>query len=122
MSDMTYSVSVDREDRPLIWLAGEVKTPPFSPAARLEAGILLRRLQRGEQLHMPHARPMPAVGRRCLEVRIQDERNTWRIMLRVDPDAVVIAEVFEKKTRATPANIIARCKARLKRYDDATKE
>jgi phage-related protein len=109
-------------DKPLVWLAGEVKTPPFSPAARLEAGILLRHLQRGEQLHMPHARPMPAVGRRCLEIRIQDERHTWRIMLRVDPDAVVIAEVFEKKTRVTPATVIARCKARLRRYDDATKE
>lgn len=71
---------------------------------------------------MPHTRPMPAVGRRCLEIRIQDERNTWRVMVRVDPDAVVIAEVFEKKTRATPANIIARCKARLTRYDDLTKE
>jgi len=37
-------------DKPLVWLSGEVKTPPFSSAARLEAGTLLRRLQGGEQL------------------------------------------------------------------------
>jgi hypothetical protein len=35
-------------DKPLVWLKGKVKTPPFSKKARLEAGILLRLLQRGE--------------------------------------------------------------------------
>lgn len=44
-------------DTPLVWLRGAVKTPPFSAAARLEAGVLLRRLQRGEKLGMPHSRP-----------------------------------------------------------------
>jgi hypothetical protein len=37
-------------DKPIVWLRGEVKTPPFSAAARLETGILLRRLQAGEKL------------------------------------------------------------------------
>jgi hypothetical protein len=41
---------VPTADKPLVGLHGEVKTPPFSPAARLEAGMLLRRLQRGELL------------------------------------------------------------------------
>ena len=36
------------EDKPLVWLRGEVKTPPFGFGARIEAGVLLRRLQRGE--------------------------------------------------------------------------
>lgn len=40
-------------DEPLVWLHGEVKTPPFSAAARLEVGVLLRRLQRGERVSMP---------------------------------------------------------------------
>jgi len=31
-------------NKPLIWLKGEVKTPPFSTQARLEAGFLLRKL------------------------------------------------------------------------------
>lgn len=39
---------MDETDKPLLWLHGEVKTPPFSLEARIEAGILLRRLQQGE--------------------------------------------------------------------------
>ena len=49
-------------DKPLVWLHGEVKTPPFSPPARVEAGVLLRRLQRGERLAMPQSRPVPGLG------------------------------------------------------------
>jgi len=37
-------------DKPLAWLHGEVKSPPFSQKARLEAGFLLRLLQRDELL------------------------------------------------------------------------
>jgi len=67
-------------DKPLVWLHGEIKTPPFSAAARLEAGVLLRLLQRGERLAMPASRPMPAIGPRCHELRIVDENVTWRIV------------------------------------------
>ena len=106
-------------DKPLAWLHGEIKTPPFSSDARIEAGCLLRRLQRGEGLSMPHSRPMPEIGRRCHELRIVDGEQTWRIIYRVDPDAIVIAEVFSKKTRRTPPNVIERCKQRLRGYDEA---
>jgi phage-related protein len=104
-------------DKPLVWLHGEVKTPPFSSAARLEAGVLLRMLQRGDRLGMPASRPMPSIGARCHELRIVDETVTWRIMYRLDEDAVVILEVFAKKTGQTPKHVIDTCKARLKRYD-----
>jgi phage-related protein len=106
-------------DKPLVWLHGEVKTPPFSQTARLEAGFLLRRLQRGERLGMPHSRPMPTIGKRCHELRVVDAGSTWRIVYRSDPDAIVIAEVFAKKTARTPARVIATCKRRLKEFDDA---
>ena len=106
-------------DKPLIWLHGEVKTPPFSPTARLEAGFLLRRMQRGELLGMPHSRPMPAVGPRCHELRIKDVAAIWRIIYRVDPDAIVILEVFSKKMPRTPEAVIETCRQRLRRYDDA---
>jgi len=104
-------------DKPLVWLHGEVKTPPFSKDARLEAGFLLRRLQRGEMLYLPHSRPMPSIGSSCHELRIVDREQTWRIIYRIDPDAIVIAEVFSKKTRKTPSDVIERCKERLRRYD-----
>lgn len=106
-------------DKPLVWLEGEVKTPPFSAAARLEAGYLLRRLQRGERLSMPHSRAMPAIGRRCHELRVNDADQTWRIIYRTDADAVVIMEVFSKKTNQTPKPVIDTCRRRIKDYDDA---
>ena len=88
-------------DKLLVWLRGEVKTPPFSQAARLEAGYLLRSLQEGESLGLPHSRPMPVIGVRCHELRIIDESCTFRITYRVDADAVVILDVFKKKTQQT---------------------
>ncbi len=108
-------------DKPLVWLRGEIKTPPFSSEARVEAGTLLRRLQRGESIGLPHSRPMPNIGRRCHELRIQDENVTWRIVYRLDPDAIVIGEVFPKKSGATPKSVIDNCKGRFKRYDELTR-
>jgi hypothetical protein len=64
------------QDKPLGWLHGEVKTPPFSQAARIEVGFLLRRLQAGENLGLPHSRPMPSIGQRCHELRINDQNAT----------------------------------------------
>jgi len=101
-------------DKPLVWLHGEVKSPPFSPSARLEAGFLLRKLQRGETLSLPHSRPMPSIGNHCHELRINDRNGTWRIIYRIDPDAIVIVEVFEKKTPRTPRRVIEICQQRLR--------
>src|SRR5688572_14418500 len=108
-------------DKPLVWLHGELKTPPFSSEARIEAGLLLRRLQKGESLTLPHSRAMASIGRRCHELRIQDQDHIWRIVYRVDPDAIVIAEVFSKKTPKTPQRIIETSQERLRRYDKTTR-
>ena len=70
---------------------------------------------------MPISRPMPVVGARCAELRIVDANKTWRIVYRVDADAVLIAEVFAKKTQATPKSVIDVCKRRLRDYDALTK-
>jgi phage-related protein len=109
------------EDKPLVWLHGEVKTPPFSLEARIEAGMLLRRLQGGEHIESPHSRPMTSIGRRWHELRIPDEDVTWRIMYRTDADAIVIGEVFAKKTKTTPKKVINACKKRFKKYDEDIK-
>ena len=109
-------------DKPLIWLHGEVRTPPLSAAARIEAGILLRRLQHGESLSLPQSRPLPSIGNRCHELRITDENATWRVVYRIDADAIVIAEVFVKKTQATPKAVIAACQRRLRSYDSVAAE
>ncbi|OGU29679.1 MAG: transposase [Ignavibacteria bacterium GWA2_55_11] len=108
---------MSESDKPLVWLHGEVKTPPFSSLARVEAGFMLRRLQSGEKLSLPWSRPMPSIGPRVHELRVNDERITWRIIYRLDSDAIVIVEVFEKKTRTTPKTVIDTCRRRLKQYD-----
>ena len=110
---------MNEHDRPLVWLHGEIRTPPFSDEARLEAGYLLRRLQRGESLSLPHSRPMSVIGARCHELRVADHEIDWRIVYRLDHDAVVILEVFQKKTRTTPATVMAACQRRLKGHDSA---
>jgi phage-related protein len=102
--------------KPVVWLKGEVKTPPFSAEARVEAGFLLRRLQKGESLGLPHARPMTSIGSRCHELRINDENQTWRIVYHVATDAVVILDVFSKKTATTPNEVLINCKRRLAAY------
>jgi phage-related protein len=105
------------KDKPLAWLRGEIKSPPFSRKARLEAGFLIRMLQRGEIIGMPHSRPMQSIGQRCHELRITNRNVNWRIIYRIDSDAIVLLEVFSKKSGKTPKYLIELCKKRLKDYD-----
>jgi phage-related protein len=104
--------------KPLIWLSESIKTPPFSKAARLETGFLLRQLQRGRSLGLPSSRPMPSISSRCHELRINDEDKTWRIIYRIDENCIVIVDVFAKTTNKTPKSVIDLCKQRLKRFDE----
>lgn len=101
----------------MVWLHGTVRTPPVSRAARLHAGFLLRSLQQGDRLDLPHSRPMPAIGPRCHELRVPDGDLTWRVVVRIDSDAIVVGEVFAKKTRTTPHQVIAACRQRFSEYD-----
>src|SRR5579862_1381250 len=105
------------DDKELVWLHGDVKSPPFSSTARIETGFLLRRLQQGELLSLPHSRPMSGIGARCHELRVQDEDQTWRIVYRIDEDAILILDVFSKKTAATPQKVIDACQRRMALYD-----
>jgi phage-related protein len=61
---------------------------------------------------------MPSIGKGCHELRINDENLTWRILCRIDLNAIVILEVFEKKTEQTPKRVLDVCKKRLSEYDD----
>ncbi|MBE0417814.1 MAG: type II toxin-antitoxin system RelE/ParE family toxin [Coriobacteriia bacterium] len=56
------------------------------------------------------SRPIPSIGRRCHESRVVDEDSTWRVVYRLDSDADIIADVFKKKTQATPKAVIEACK------------
>jgi len=104
-------------EKPLVILSGEIKTPPLSLSARREIGFLIRELQQGIPLEMPSSRPMPPVGRRCHELRVNDENRTWRVIYRVDPDAILVAAVFSKKTNKTPSRVLQQARRLLSRYD-----
>jgi phage-related protein len=65
---------------------------------------------------------MPAIGTRCHELRINDEDSTWRIIYRTDDDAIVILNVFQKKTGKTPPAVIENCRRRARKYDQDARE
>jgi phage-related protein len=106
-------------DKPLVWLRGQVRTPPFSSDARIEAGFLLRRLQRGEALGLPASRPMPDIGPACHELRIVDGAVSWRVVYHIAEDAIVVLEVLAKKTPKTPKQVIVECRKRLAAFQEA---
>lgn len=105
--------------KPLAWLHGEIKTPPFSLKARVETGFLLRQIQDGEKLGLPYSRPMPSIDQTCHELRVRDEKQTWRVIYALEEDAVLILEVFAKKTAKTPVGVIKTCQRRLRLYRSA---
>lgn len=65
---------------------------------------------------------MPRVGQRCHELRVADQDTAWRVVYRVEHDAIVILEVFAKKTQRTPRAVIDRCRRRLMRYLASSRE
>jgi phage-related protein len=107
----------ERAEKPLVILPGEIKTPPLSHDARREIGFMIRQLQQGLNLEMPRSRPMPSIGRRCHELRVNDASQTWRVIYRTDPDAVLVVALFSKKTSKTPKQMIDQAKRLLREYD-----
>ncbi|MBQ3806872.1 MAG: type II toxin-antitoxin system RelE/ParE family toxin [Kiritimatiellae bacterium] len=105
--------------KPLRFLWCEIRTPPVGAKARWEMGRALQRLQEGDTLSMPLSRPMRSIGRRCHELRIDDDERkiTWRVVYRADADAILVAEVFGKRTQKTPQQEIELCKRRFAAYD-----
>jgi phage-related protein len=67
---------------------------------------------------MPRAEPLPIVGPRCGAIRVRDKQHNWRIMYRIDSTVILVVDVYDKKTRRIPDEVIDRCKKRLKRYDE----
>jgi phage-related protein len=61
---------------------------------------------------------MPAIAPRCHEPRIRDRGRVWRIVYRLDSDAVLILEIFDRKTTKTPRPVSEDCRRRLRHYDE----
>lgn len=109
-----YSV---QQRKPIGWLHGEIKTPPFSREARIEAGKLLGKLQCGVTLSMPDSRPLPSIGSNCHELRIDDGGITWRILVQIRSEAILVLDVFAKKSEKIPKHVLDAARRRLKSYE-----
>jgi phage-related protein len=48
---------------------------------------------------------------------MSDRGEPWRIVYRIDADAIVVVAVFRKQSRRTPTVIVADCQRRLRSYD-----
>jgi len=64
--------------------------------------------------HYGHTNIIKYCGRPFTRV---DENLTWRIIYRIYSDAILILDVFEKKTNKNPKLIIDICKQRIRRYE-----
>ena len=113
-----------KSEKPLVWIKTQIKTPPFSAVARIEAGTQLRRIQYGEYLLQPYSKPMKTIGKNCHELLIKDSENKkeWRIIYHIASSVIVILNTFEKKTKRTPQKEIELSKKRLKEFNEDIKE
>jgi len=89
---------------------------PFQCRGSGRGRIPAAQIAERRDLGLPHSRPMPSIGSQCHELRINDENQTWRIVYHVATDAVVILDVFSKKTAAMPSEVLTNCKRRLAAY------
>jgi phage-related protein len=103
----------------LIWLDNEIKTSLFYRSVRIEVGFLLAQLLNGEILTTPMSKPMASIGDCCHELRVNDLNNNknWRLIYRIDNNAILILEVFAKTTKKTPNRFIINCQSRIDIYD-----
>lgn len=105
--------------KPVIWVHGEVKSPPFSKAARKQVGDLLLKVQKGILPVFPHSRPMPSIGPHCHELRVPDAGKAWRVIYSVHSQAIFVIDVFQKTTRQTPNWVLQNCRERLRRIEQS---
>jgi phage-related protein len=81
---------------------------------RRDFGRLLRHLQHGRSLGMPHSRPMPIVALGVEELRVKDSSGQHRaFVVRKTPRGILVLHIFAKKTRETPRAEIELARQRL---------
>jgi phage-related protein len=77
-------------------------------------------LQMGEQLEMPHSRPMGSVAAGVSEVRVRGEDGIYRAFYyTAHAEGIIVFHAFMKKTQQTPDSEIALGRKRLKEILDA---
>jgi phage-related protein len=87
----------------------------FPEEVRRELGKAIFDLQKGAEISMPLARPMPSVAAGVEELRVKDRSGVYRgfYYLKLS-DSVLIFHAFVKKTQKTPNREIVLARKRLK--------
>jgi len=87
--------------------------------ARIDAGYLLRLVQKGHNLGPPIAARMTDIGPSCHELRLSADNGEWRVFYHVAADVVLVLGVFHKKTKKTPPRWIEICRKRLRLFNES---
>ena len=91
----------------------------FPKEVRTRMGRGLFRLQKGEQLIMPNARPMPGVAAGVSEIRVKAEDGSFRAFYyTASSRGVLVFHAFVKRTQRTPPLEIELARKRLKELLD----
>jgi len=59
---------------------------------------------------------MPDIESGCHELRVTDAGHSWRIIYAIEPDAIVILEIFDKGSKRTPPTVMNTCRKRIREY------
>ncbi len=87
----------------------------FPEKVRSELGQAIFELQRGNQLSMPLAKPMPSVNKGVEELRLKDARGAFRVFFFARlVDRILVFHAFQKKTQKSPKHEIELGQKRLK--------
>ncbi|MBI2339767.1 MAG: type II toxin-antitoxin system RelE/ParE family toxin [Deltaproteobacteria bacterium] len=87
----------------------------FPKEVKNEIGYLLFRLQKGDQLGMPHSRPIKAVMSGVGELRVRGTDGIYRAFYYVKTDmGVLVFHAFKKKDQKTPKREIEAGRKNLK--------
>lgn len=92
-------------------------------AVRIDIGVLLLALQRGELLRMPALRPMPGLAAGACELRVHDSAGQIRVFcLPGSVHGVLVLRAFRKRTETTPVREVRLARHRLEELLDAFEE
>lgn len=121
MTNTSYARGVERKEKLLVWAKGAeaISSPPMPVQARVDAGYLLRLVQRGHSLSSPVSEPRTDIGPGCHELRLTAEKTEWRVFYHVSPDVVLVLGVFPKKTQKTPQRWEQTCRSRLRLFNES---
>ena len=110
-----------RREKLLGWARGAepISSPPMPAQARIDAGYLLRLVQKGHRLGPPICEPMTDIGPNCHELRLTADKSEWRVFYHVSDESVLVLGVFQKKTQQTPQRWLQVCRKRLRLFQES---